>query len=134
MSSAEFPAAPARPLIHEARERVGDDELLGEADDAPVHPEEDVTAARGLEGVELGDELLDAQDRPGHHVRPEGREEQESPEREELFAALVEVEQVADALEGEERDPEREDQRREGELLLPRQGQVHELGDHARVA
>ena len=87
-------------------------DLLGQADDeqhqaaAQILPS--VRAARVA--LELRDDLVVAHQRPGDQLREEGDEHPEVEEAVDVPVAAAQVHQVADLLEHEEADPERQDQ------------------------
>jgi len=97
----------------------------------------------------LPQEIPGPHDRPRHQVREEKNEEQKMEEASlRMDFAAIDVDRVADRFKGVERDPERNHQHREVELVVPRrhsagekeivqliqkEAAVLEVAEHAKV-
>ena len=96
--------------VHDGGSEVArDHDLLEESAEDQVGGAHHVDVAWVATDVELGDQLVGSDDRPGHQVREE-REVQEGVDpRGGLEVAAVDVDDVGDRHEGEERDADGQD-------------------------
>ena len=115
VDSADRARRRAEALVDEHRERIGEDDFFDESDDDAVESGECLSPRWPPQILELESKFLDAQNRARDQVGPVRREEQEAPQRQELGGPFLHVEQVAHAIESEERDAERQDELRQRE-------------------
>src|SRR5215211_5392760 len=118
--------------IHDAsRKLVCDDGLLDEAAGYQEQARSGQNAPRVARHAQLGEQLVRPHDRSCDEVGEEGLQDRHVAERGRTGVAAIDVDDVGDRLEGEERDPDRQDdlQQRERRPEPKRVEEVVDLGD-----
>src|SRR5205807_3537252 len=95
-------------MVGDARQEIGDRELLREADEDACDAAVPVGGPVGARLLYAGAEVLKPLDRPGHERRKKEDEREILAERAALDAAVIPIDGVVNELEREERHTERE--------------------------